>query len=62
MSQPLTYFEVDCHKCGAKVRTLGRVAQCPKCGAEMTLESWQVEHTMLPDGRVVKTAKEGGKK
>jgi hypothetical protein len=59
MSQPLSCFEVDCYKCGKKVRTLGSRAECGHCGCVMHLESWQVEHTMLPDGRVVKT---GGKK
>ena len=52
----MTYFEVDCYKCGGKVRTFGRRAECPKCGCVMELESWQVEHTMLPDGRVVKNS------
>ena len=57
MSQPLSYFEVECYKCGEKVRTLGSRAECAKCGCVMYLESWQAEHTMLPDGRVVKADK-----
>jgi site-specific DNA-cytosine methylase len=48
-----SFYEVDCCRCGAKIRTLGKTATCGKCGLEIELESWQVRHAQRPDGLIV---------
>ena len=55
--QTHSYFQVDC-ECGEQVRFTGTVTVCAECGRRIRIESWQVEHTRTPDGRITRTDKE----
>jgi hypothetical protein len=48
-------YEVDC-LCGEKLRTYGKTVTCEKCGREITLESWQIRHTLTADGLLVENS------
>lgn len=47
-------YEVDC-ECGEKVRLLSLTGTCSKCGRDIRIESWQVQHTKTADGLIIGT-------
>jgi hypothetical protein len=49
-----SFFELDCANCGEKIRTASKNAECPKCGVTVEIESWQVQHTLTPDGLLIR--------
>lgn len=42
-------YAVDC-PCGEHVEMLGKTTVCEKCHRELTVESWQIRHTMTAEG------------
>lgn len=51
----LSYYQAECFKCGETCRSFGKHFVCGKCGAAFEFSNWQVEHTQLANGPIIKT-------
>jgi hypothetical protein len=49
-----SFYELDCANCGEKIRTASKTAECPNCGLIVEIESWQVQHTLSPEGLLIR--------